>query len=448
MQNRWLVLSAVACGTFMATLDASIVNLALPTLNRTFGVAIGLSKWVIVAYFSIITCLLLPFGQWSDRIGRKRVFTIGFVTFTLASLLCGLSPNLNALIFSRIMQGLGSAMLMANGPALITQTFVSRDRGLALGILSMVVSIGLISGPALGGPLIESAGWRSIFLLNVPVGLAGIALVTLFVPRDTRVASKIPFDWPGALLQSIIILGLIEISDFRNDLDPALRVVGAALLIFATYVFLRVERLAAQPLFDANLLRDTLFWTGNLSGFLMFFAYSSASILFPFLLESALLLSPQQSGLLYSIIPITILVVAPFAGRLSDRRGSIELCTLGALIMSATLFFLAKTELNASTAMIPLAGIGLALGLFQSPNNNAIMGTVPRSKLGTASAFLATVRNLGLVTGSHFSTGLFSWNLARTQNFAHSMQYVWWIAGMIALGAVLGSLGKLAAKEN
>lgn len=442
MARKWWILSAVACGTFMATLDASIVNVALPTLNREFQVPIGLSKWVIVAYFSIITCLLLPFGQWSDRLGRRTVFLLGFATFTLSSLICAVAPTLGGLVAGRITQGLGSAMLMANGPAVITQAFIHRDRGFALGILAMVVSVGLIAGPAIGGPVIHSVGWRSIFLMNIPFGILGAILVFRFFPTDEKRSSHPTFDWRGAILQTAIILGIIEISNLRNGLSPGLRFLAFLFICSLIAVFVRLETRTAHPLFDMSLLKHRVFWTGNISSFIIFFSYSSVSVLFPFFLEDVLKYSVHRTGVFLSLIPVTILIVAPWAGRQSDRMGSLVLCTVGSALMSITLLILSSVAFSPAAIFLSLMGFGMAMGLFQSPNNNAIMGCVPRNKLGSASAFLATVRNLGLVTGAHFSTGFFSWKMAQSQSYTQSLQSTWWISGLIATGAVLGSLGK------
>src|SRR5687768_13126935 len=197
MPQKWWVLATVACGTFMATLDSSIVNIALPTLTKTLGSDLYRIKWVVIIYLLVITCLLLPFGRLSDQYGRKGIFQAGFLLFTLASTLCGLSPNLDGLLLFRGLQGVGAAMLMSNGPAIITAAFPSNERGKALGTLAMVVSAGLVTGPSLGGFLITHLGWRSIFLVNLPVGLAGILLAQQFIPKDHGTRLKAPFDWAG-----------------------------------------------------------------------------------------------------------------------------------------------------------------------------------------------------------------------------------------------------------
>ncbi|NDD91515.1 MFS transporter, partial [bacterium] len=176
MSRKWRALASVACGTFMATLDSSIVNIGLPTLTKEFATSLSSVKWVVVVYLLAISCLLLPAGRISDQLGRKRTFILGFSVFAIGSLLCGLAPSIPALIFFRVIQGIGAALLMANGPAVITAVFPANERGGALGTMSMVVSAGLVSGPSLGGLLITHIGWRSIFLVNIPVAIFGLYL--------------------------------------------------------------------------------------------------------------------------------------------------------------------------------------------------------------------------------------------------------------------------------
>ncbi len=198
----------------MATLDSSIVNVALPTLNKEFGPNLSHVKWVVMVYLLVITCVLLPCGRLSDEKGRKLVFQIGFFIFVLGSVLCGIAPELSWLILFRVVQGVGAAMLMANGPSLITSAFPVRERGAALGILAMVVSTGLVTGPSIGGFLISKMGWRSIFWVNLPVGVLGVSLVHYFVNDEKSNKKAGPFDWAGAFLQTAIVVLFMLLFDF------------------------------------------------------------------------------------------------------------------------------------------------------------------------------------------------------------------------------------------
>jgi EmrB/QacA subfamily drug resistance transporter len=456
MTQKWLVLAAVACGTFMATLDSSIVNIALPTLTKELGPDLYRAKWVVIVYLLVITCLLLPFGRVSDQYGRKRVFQAGFLTFVLGSALCGFSPQLNWLVLFRALQGVGAAMLMANGPAIITSTFSTRDRGAALGTLAMVVSVGLVTGPSLGGFLLTYLGWRSIFWVNIPIGFLGIALAHRYVKKDGHSGKvSLPFDWAGALIQSILLILFIILFD-----PPQVSVSGslpievsrwmiAIAVIALSLIFIKVESDAKAPLFDLTLLKNRTFWTTNLAGFLTFVAFSSVTVLMPFFLEEVMHFPPQKAGFFMTAIPLTIFVVAPISGRLSDKLGSQELSIAGALVGVIGLFVMSgvvglgiQEDTPSLGIVMGLCSIGLALGLFQAPNNNAIMGCVPLHKLGVASALLATVRNLGMVTGTGLSTTLFSWRLSSTGNFIAAFHTALFTASLIGIGAMFASLGK------
>ena len=386
--------------------------------------------------------------------GTKENLQLGFVVFVLGSACCGFAPGLLWLIGARMLQAVGASMLMANGPAIITQTFPSTERGSALGTLAMVVSAGLISGPSIGGLLISSLGWRSIFWVNIPFGILGVALVHRYVMKDPLQRTKPPFDWAGALLQTILLISFIVIFDPPNvSVSGSLpftvsRWVMAAITFVFGAIFIKVEADAKAPLFDLTLLRDRTFWTANLASFLIFVAFSSVSVLMPFFLEEVMKYPPRTAGFFMTAIPLSILVVAPIAGRLSDRFGGQELSFLGALLGAAGLFSMAgafgsgiDSHVSSLGIALSLATIGVATGLFQSPNNNAIMGSVPLNKLGVASALLATIRNLGLVTGTGLATTLFTWRNT-TEDFVSSLHQTHLVAGFIAVGAMVAALGK------
>lgn len=455
MQPKWWVLASVACGTFMSTLDSSIVNIALPTLTNDLVTTITKIKWVVIGYLLAITSLILPFGRLSDHFGRRQVFATGFLIFSFGSMLCGLATDVTFLILSRILQGVGAAMLMANGPAIITSTFPPDERGKALGILAMVVSAGLITGPSVGGILISYIGWRSIFLLNVPIGLIGTILAYRFIRQESGGKVNAPFDWAGAVIQMVALILLI----FALD-PPEISMSGSApvslpsaLLAILAFIFgalfVKIETEVKSPILDLSLLKYRTFWTANLAGFLMFVAFSSVTVLMPFFLEEALLFDTAYAGLIMTAIPLTILVVAPLSGRLSDRVGSRGLSATGAGLVALSLFLMSGLlgpGLTSGTSqlyvVVLLCLVGLGTGLFQSPNNNAIMGCVPKNKLGTASAMLATIRNLGMVMGTGMATGIFTWKRATTGDFVHSLHFAHLLAGVIGVTCLIASLGK------
>ena len=439
----------------MSTLDSSIVNIALPTLTKELGVDLYRVKWVVIIYLLVLTCLLLPFGRFSDDRGRKQIFQIGFLVFTLGSAICGFAPGLGWLVVGRAVQGIGSAMLMVNGPAIITAAFPANERGAALGTLAMVVSLGLISGPSLGGLLISTLGWKSIFWVNLPIGVLGILMVSKFVARDHPSRRKVPFDWMGAFLQTLALLSFmmvfdppqVSISGSTPVMPPRWLMAGLTGVLF--FLFIRFETWATAPLFDLSLMKNKTFWTGNLASFLTFVSFSSVTVLMPFFLEELMKFPPAKAGIFMTAIPLTIFVSAPIAGRLSDRLGGQELSFGGALVSALAMMLMAgvvgsglSADMSPTGIVLVLMLIGLAMGLFQSPNNNAIMGSVPAGKLGAASALLATIRNLGMVTGTGLATGIFHWRMSVTGEFLASMHLSHFVAGLISVGAMVASLGK------
>lgn len=439
----------------MSTLDSSIVNIALPTLTKELGADLYRVKWVVIIYLLVLTCLLLPFGRFSDDRGRKRIFLIGFMVFTAGSALCGLSPSLGWLVMSRVVQGVGSAMLMVNGPAIITAAFPSTERGAALGTLAMVVSLGLISGPSIGGILISTFGWKSIFWVNVPIGLLGIAMVSKFVSRDSPSRRKVPFDWVGTVLQTMALLAFMSVFDPPQvSISGSLPVAPPRWLLAAItgilgFLFIRYESWATAPIFEIGLLKNRTFWTGNVASFMTFVSFSSVTVLMPFFLEEMMKYAPAKAGIFMTAIPLTIFVIAPVAGRLSDRLGGQELCFGGALVSALAMMLMAGVigtgltgDMSPAAIVLVLMLVGLAMGLFQSPNNNSIMGSVPTNKLGAASALLATIRNLGMVTGTGLATGLFHWQMSMTGEFLSALHLSHFVAGLVSVGAMVASLGK------
>ncbi|HOJ23382.1 MAG TPA: MFS transporter, partial [Armatimonadota bacterium] len=199
LDYKWKALIAVAIGTFMSTLDSSIVNLAMPTLGHEFGVEITTVEWVAMAYMLALAGLLISMGRLSDMVGHKRVYNVGFAIFTLGSLLCALAQGIHALILFRVVQGAGAAMLASNGAAILTAAFPRSERGKAMGLNGTIVGAGLTVGPSLGGLLIHAFGWRSIFTINLPIGVIGILLASRLLRPDSPVANNERFDLPGAL---------------------------------------------------------------------------------------------------------------------------------------------------------------------------------------------------------------------------------------------------------
>jgi len=407
---RWFILATVSVGTFMSTLDSSIVNVALPTISGKLHADLSTLQWVVTAYLLTISSLLPVFGRLADLLGRKRVFSLGFLVFTLGSVLCGLSPNISFLIGMRILQAIGASMLMANSAALIIANFPPKERGRALGLIGTVVALGSLSGPALGGILVGLLDWRSIFFINLPIGVLGYLAVKIILPLDKPQQSEETFDFVGALSFTLGMISLMfAISNGQSwgwGSYPIL--VGLALGTLTLAFFFYTEIRVPNPMIDLSIFRIPPFFIGNITGLLSFVAMFANVMLMPFYLQHVLNYSPAQVGLLMTAFPLTMAITAPISGHASDRIGPSALTTSG-LFVSALGFFYLSTLTTTSVFWQIVPGLflmGLGAGLFQSPNNSSVMSSVPPNKLGVAGGISALVRNVGMVIGIAFSVSM------------------------------------------
>jgi EmrB/QacA subfamily drug resistance transporter len=402
IERKWLILSAVSLGTFMATLDGSIVNISLPKIQEAFGVDLATVEWVVIGYLLVVGTVLLPFGRLGEVLTFRRVYLSGFAVFTAASVLCGAAPGALALIVFRCVQGLGAGMLQAMGPAIVARTFGPRERGRALGFNAISVALGLTLGPALGGVLTEYASWRAIFFVNLPIGLLAIAWAGRILPPERRGQGQ-SFDLLGAALGSAtvfcLLLALIQGQSWGWS-SPAIVGLFAAFIVLGA-AFLLVEWRTVQPMIDLNLFRIRAFAAGNASLLMAFGGLFTATFLLPFLLEDAAGYTPVEAGLLLLPIPISTAIVAPFSGTISDRVGSRAPASVGIGLLAVGLFSLTRLPMPFTVPDLVwrLVLIGVGQGIFMSPNSSAVLGSVPRARIGTASGTLAQMRVDGQALG-------------------------------------------------
>jgi EmrB/QacA subfamily drug resistance transporter len=345
---------------------------------------------------------MLSVGRLGDMLGKKPIYSAGFVIFTLGSVLCGLAPSVYWLIGFRVLQAVGAAMMMALGVAIVTEAFPASERGRALGISGSMVSIGIVTGPVLGGLLISALSWRWIFFVNLPVGIVGTWMVLRYVPAF-RPAGRQRFDFTGALTLFAGLLALLmalTVGQRIGFTEPTVLVLFAASLVLLA-VFVAIERRVRFPMIDLNLFRNRLFSISLVSALLIFVSMAGTLILMPFYLENVLGYDTRQVGFLLAIVPIALGITAPISGSLSDRFGTRPIAVVGLAILLAG--FLAVSTLSAETTavgyVLRFLPIGIGIGVFQSPNNSAVMGAVPRERLGIASGLLSITRTLGQTTG-------------------------------------------------
>jgi EmrB/QacA subfamily drug resistance transporter len=397
--SKWAVLAILAIGIFMATLDSSIVNISLPTIALYFHVPLnGAIEWVIIAYLVVIAGVLLTIGRLADMVGRKILWVVGLIIFTLGSALCGASPTLLVLIIARAFQGLGGALIMSVSPAILTSAFPPSERGRALGLNAVFVALGTSVGPTLGGLITANFSWRWIFYVNVPLGIIGV-IATLLVLRGSQARARGRFDPAGALLLAVGLVALTLGLSFGQEWgwgSPAL-IATLAASVLAFILLVVVEQRLSDPIIDFNLLRNRVFVSANVSLIMSFLALFAVSFMLPFYLEELRRFSVVEAGLLLTPLPLAIAVIAPFSGALADRIGTRWLAASGMAIACVGLVLI--SQLNAQSSLgdiiwrLMVTGVGQAL--FQSPNNSALMGAAPRNRQGVASGFLATGRVVG-----------------------------------------------------
>lgn len=455
--NRWLVLANVALGTFMSTLDGSIANVALPTISEKLNIPIHNVQWIVTSYLLTICALLPVMGKLSDRFGKSRVYNLGFLVFTAGSALCGFSGSLTGLILSRIVQAVGAACLMSCSQGIIAETFAGGNRGRALGITGTVVSLGSLTGPGIGGLILSSMNWNAIFLINVPIGILGFMAGFSLLPKDKIEQKKLAFDYLGSAL---FIIGIVT---FLYAISNGEEIGWSNFFIWGSIVFSLIllvvfyfwEQKVQNPMLDFALYRIKAFGIGNMAALLSFMAHFTVVVMMPFYLQNVLGYPPQMTGYAMMTIPLVMAVVAPVSGWLSDKIDFRILTTAGLLVnvVGFALLNTLTTEVPFWAVALHLCIFGLGGGLFQSPNNSSIMGSVPKHKLGTAGGLNALVRNIGMVLGTALSVTLYSIGLNRytgaiaPEGMLNAMKTVFWVAMGICLIALVISSLRLGSKK-
>ena len=417
--NRWMVLFIASIASFMAPFDGSVVNIALPAITRSLEATFTDIILISTVYLVVIASFQTSFGRLGDRSGMKRVFVLGVTVFTIGSFLAGLSGGVPELLAFRIVQGVGAAMMSAIASALIVTAFPAPERGRALGINLSAVYIGLTAGPFVGGILVQVFGWRSIFYVNVPIGIVTVVLAYLYLKEERTERPRSRFDFPGAIsLITFLTTLLLALSGLGLSLWELGALVLTCLGSFVCFVFLE-RRPGIMPLVDLRLFtQNRTFAAGNATSLMNYTTSSGALLVMSLYLQEILGYSPFEAGLILLVQPVVMVIVAPISGALSDRVSARILSSLGMLTRVVAFLMLSQLGLSSSGATIwfPLTLVGLGHALFSSPNTNSIMSSVPREEIGLASGTLGTVRSaaqsigvaiLGGVVASSMPAGAF-----------------------------------------
>ena len=454
IKKEWAILLTVLPMTFMTTLDSSIVNVALPTMAKELNTSMAGIEWVVTSYLIVICATILLFGKLGDVLGKTRIFKFGIGVFTIGSLLCGFSNTLFMLILSRLVQAIGAGAAMATNQGIITETFPPNERGRALGMTGTAVALGTMVGPTLGGLIVSIAPWEYIFLINIPIGILVYIGVIKILPFKKK-ASDFKIDVKGSILFMISITLLFTSINFGQSLGFTNMFIVMSfiisLILFA--IFIRVEKISDNPMLDIKIFKNRLFSLSIFCGFTSFISIGAVNIILPFYYQDVLSLSPSAAGLMMTVSPIILAVVAPLSGYLSDKMGSEKISALGLSILSIGIISLVLFNVNTPLIVVGiLVGLlSLGSGIFQSPNNSLIMSTVEKNELGIAGSINGLVRNLGTTNGIALSTSILYSRMSsklgykvsgyvdgRADVFVYAMRFVFIGIGVICLiGAIL-----------
>ncbi|MDA8425353.1 MAG: MFS transporter [Treponema sp.] len=409
---KWLALSATSLGALMSVMSGSMLLIALPSIVRDLDTSMALVVWVIMSYMLAITVLVPAIGRVADMIGRKRLYIGGFALFTVMSLIAAMAKTGAELLVARIVQAVGGSLIMANSTAIVADAFPKEELGRALGINTMVIAVGSAIGPVIGGFVTERFGWRGTFFLSVPVGLVGTVWAWLQIRETAVLPEGQSFDTRGALL---VVSGLfllfmsLSFGGFYGWSSPLVLggFVGAAILLA---LFVRVETGAAEPLFDLRLFKTRVLAFAYASNLLNGIARGALTFLLIFYLQGLRAMDPLTAGIFLTPFALAMMLSAPVSGLLSDRHGSRVLSTVGLGLSAVGLLGFTWIKADTSLAEIVLWQVlmGLGSGIFNSPNTNTIMGSVPVERRGIAAGTRTMMNNTGSVISIAMTFGVLS----------------------------------------
>ena len=436
-----MVVATVCIGAFMGQLDASIVTLAVPSIRTDMNASLAQVEWVALIYLLVLVGSISAVGRLADMVGRKLLYTYGFALFTIASLGCALAPDITWLLAARAVQAVGAAMLQANSVALIRTSMPAGKLGKAIGLQGAAQAIGLAMGPSVGGLLIGAGGWRWVFFVNIPAGIIGLLLGWFLLPRTRVKAPLARLDWLGlvVLLPAVgsLLLALSEASRLGLGNLTVLGLQAASLILFVFFV-LR-ERRARHPLVDLSLFRSGTFSRGVATGLLGYLVLFGVLFVTPLHLEAEYLLPPTQAGLLLTVLPVALGLVAPVAGLAADRFGARIPASAGMGLAAAALTVLVFSPGDLRVTAAALAVMGLGLGLFTPANNATVAAAGHDHQAGMVSGVLNMTRGVGTSLG--VALGAVAYSLADAPGNSPAVPAV---SGLgfrmaVALFAVLGA---------
>ena len=452
-------LASLSLSMLLSSLGTSIANVGLPTLAQAFNASFQEVQWIVLSYLLAITTLIVSVGRLGDIIGRRRLLLAGVVLFTVASLLCGLAPTLRMLIAARAAQGLGAAIMMALTVAFVGETVPKAKTGSAMGLLGTMSALGTTLGPSLGGVLIVGFGWRTIFLVNVPLGILNLILAHRYLPVDRRgpKADRAGFDNVGTLLLALTLAAYaLAMTVGRGHFGP----LNLALLLAAASgvgFFVLAEARTASPLIRLAMFRDPVLSASLAMSTLVSTVMMATLVVGPFYLSGALGLKAAPVGLVLSVGPLVAALTGVPAGRIVDRVGAQRMTIVGLVGIAggASVLSMMPARFGVAGYIAPIVAITASYALFQAANNTAIMTDVRSDQRGVISGMLSLSRNLGLITGASFMGAVFAVSAATTdittarpEAVATGMRTTFAVAAVLIVVAIAGAVGSRVLAER
>lgn len=411
LSKKWMIFSVTANGTFMSTLSAGIVNIALPTMSGEFGVSLENIQLVVSLYLLVLTCFLPVFGKLSDLYSRKWMYLGGFIVFGVGALLGAVSGSLGMMLLARAVQGVGSSAMMATSQALIAQVFHGASRGKAFGAIGAVVASGTLAGPAVGGVLIQAWGWPSVFWVCIPVCILGVWRGIYLIPRFKAV-KKMKMDYLGAAfytITSFAFLYALNTASANGWTSPKI-LGGFALSAVFFVLFMRREKTSKNPFMGLSIFQIPAISYGCAVAVLGFTSLFTNSVLLPFYLTDIMGMDPIKIGMLILPFPITLAIASAVSGALCAKWPARIITTAGFVFLLISTLMFAFIGDSPSISYIILAQLimGAGSGTFQVPNNNTVISAAPKGKLGVVASVNALSRNVGMIMGIALSVAVFA----------------------------------------
>jgi len=397
--RKWWTLAAVSFGLFMIMLDNTVVNVALPSMARDLGVGLAELEWIVTGYALTFASVMLTGGKLADLFGRRRIFVVGLVIFTLSSLACGLAESGDFLIGARIVQGVGAALMNPATLSIIAATFPPHQRGMAIGIWAGVSALALAIGPLVGGLLTQHLDWNWIFFVNVPIGILAIVASFILIPESKDESEEQRLDLPGLLTSGIglfaLTYGLIEANSYGWTSGRIVASFTVAVAMLTAFVLLELRQ--RLPMLDLSLFRSGTFAGANIAVLLVALAMFGVFFFLSLYMQGILGYSAVQAGAAFLPMTILIILIAPIAGKSSDRFGSRWLMTAGMLLVSAQLVYFSRLGIESDfwTLLPGMLTGGVGMALVMTPSAAAAIRALPVDKSGVGSAVLNAFRQVG-----------------------------------------------------